>query len=846
MTAALETRFSSTQNEFTPQTKNVDDAPAGKSFLAQRLAAASYLGGDKTRSSFFGPTKKHVFIGGKESRKIANVIASGQASNVAQANQKLAADKLMAVLGSGDDRIDFYDLIHGRLEPETLKERIKVDLAELDEEERNKVYIRSYVAPNATELPLNERTHADVIKFLPLEWQPFLEKMSDARREEREQAILRKVGWDGLSILCLRADALAERAKKKAAAYSFKFPAHDDAGNPINQEPEHRKGRCEKRTRRKLKKKQMRALLYVEAAIGAVGGPNVDGRPLYVSDYLAILHSEHLERTEEVLKGLRLIQKRDPKIQIPMAELNEKAKIADVTKRRLLIDVHLKRWEMLKWHVCWITITLPGQYVCHSTNEEKRATEWDTDLGPMEGLDGMQEDYHRAMSILRERGVRPCGWWNAQPQQSGTIHRHIVFACQTQDDAREVCEVFRSKFSTRLESDGGQDRGCAAYVIGDDDENFALPEGRNGQAQTAESVARYTARYSTKLETKKPAQENAEDGLQMPSDLGRAAAWKWSRRIRGHNWVGMDAGRAPMELWDTAWRNALRSFDNPDDDRTAVGLQCMRKAQQHTELLMEYRKELEDLTGEEEKDEVNALIAEQSDCIAFESWHAAIALGIWPDADLHEAERLWLADAIAERKAEREAEKGQFYHDGNAYALPPVPLRECRETAYGETRKTVTGIVCAVERFTIPQKPTMMEIYRAAEVIGLTDEFEAEYAARLVKRKSKGSIVLARRVFFALAKQARFGFCKTHDSQLIGYDRSGEILLKTEEDWVIVDKATAEKMVVEFEEANASNQLRKTKGTVGLWLSPTDPRICKNFIFDKPLAALPPADPPPV
>ncbi|KAB2793804.1 replication endonuclease [Brucella anthropi] len=808
MTRPLETRFSSTQNSLPHKAKFVDEAPAGKSFLAQRLAAAPLLGRGFFRKEFESEFESGGSVGGK---------------------------------------IDFYDLVDGKLEPETPEERLRADIAALDEEERDKVYIRSYVAPNATELPLSERTHKDVIKFLPLEWQPFLEKMSDARREEREQAILGKVGWDGLNILCLRADALAERAKKKAAAYAFKFPAHDDDGNLINQEPEHRKGRCEKRTRRKLKKMQMRALLYVEAAIGAVGGPNVDGRPLYVSDYLAILHGEHLEQTEEALKNLRLVQKRDPKIQIPMAELNEKAKIADTAKRRLLIDVHLKRWEMLKWWVCWITITLPGQYVCHSTNEANRATDWDTDLGPMEGLGAMQEDYHRAMSILRERGVRPCGWWNAQPQQSGVGHRHIVFACQTQDDAREVCEVFRSKFSTRLESDGEQDRGCAAYVIGDEDKRFAPPTSKSGQVETAASVARYAARYSTRYETKKPKNEGGkeaeEHAMEMPSELSRAGAWKWSRRIRGHNWVGMDAGRAPMEIWDTAWRNALRSFNNPDDDRTAVGLQCMRKAQRHTEMLMEYRRELEDLTGEEEKDEVKALIAEQSDCIAFESWHAAIALGIWPDADLHEAERLWLADTIAERKAERETEKGQFYHDGNAYALPPVPLRECRETAYGETRKTVTGMVCVVERFTIPQKPTMMQIYCATEIIGLTDEFESEYAARLEKRNSKGSIVVARRVFFALAKQARFGFCKTHDGRLIGYDRSGEILLKTEEEWLIVDKATAEKMVAEFDEANASNQLENTKKTVGLWVSPTAPSLEPSA---RCLGALPPADPPPV
>ncbi|MGU3401539.1 hypothetical protein ACLBWS_17705 [Brucellaceae bacterium D45D] len=804
MTRLLETRFSSTHNSLPDKAKFVDETKQGKSFLAQRLAVAPLLGRGFFRKEFESEFENGGSIGGIP---------------------------------------DFYDLLEGKFEPETPEERLRADFAALDAEERGKTYIRSYVAPTTTELPLSERTHADVIKFLPLEWQPFLEKMLTVRREEREQAILKKVGWDGLGILCLRADTLAERAKKKAAAYAFKFPATDDVGNLINQEPEHRKGRCEKRTLRKLKKMQMRALLYVEAAIGAVGGPNIDGRPLYVSDYLAILYGEHLERTEEVLKNLRLVQKRDPKIQIPMSELNEKAKIADTAKRRLLIDVHLKRWEMLKWWVCWITITLPGQYVCHSTNEAERATEWNTDLGPMEGLDTMQEDYHRAMSILRERKIRPCGWWNAQPQQSGVGHRHIVFACQTQEDARSVCEVFRSKFSTRLEGDGGQDRGCAAYVIGDEDKRFAPPKSKSGQSETAATVARYAARYSTRYETKKLSAEGEEAELQMPSELGRAGAWKWSRRIRGHNWVGMDAGRAPMEIWDTAWINALRSFDNPDDDRTAVALQCMRKAQRHTEMLMEYRKELEVLTDEDGKEEQKALIAEQSDCVAFESWHAAIALGIWPDADLHEAERLWLKDAIAERKAEREAEQGQFYDKGNAYALPPVPLRECRETTYGETRKAITGIVCTVERFAISQKPTMTEIYRAAEIIGLTDEFEAEYAARLEKRNSKGSIVVARRVFFAVAKLARFGFCKTHDGLLIGYDRSGEILLKTEEEWIIVDKATAERLVVEFDEANASNQRENTKKTVGLSLSPTDPRLEASPLS---LAALPPADPPPV
>src|SRR5690606_22627179 len=111
-----------------------------------------------------------------------------------------------------------------------------------------------------------------------------------------------------------------------------------------------------------------------------------------------------------------------------------------------------------------------------------------------------------------------------------------------------------------------------------------------------------------------------------------------------------------------------------------------------------------------------------------------------------------------------------------------------------------------------------------AATIDLSDEFEEEYAERLGKRRSKGSLVLARRVFFAVAKQARFGFCKTHDGLLIVYDRSGEILLKTEDEWLIVDRSTAERLVAEYE-ANASNQLENTKRTVGLSLSPTDPSL---------------------
>ena len=171
MTRLLETPFSGTQNSLPSKTKFVDQSPSGKSFLAERLAAAPRLGNGFYRKDYLG-----------------NFDADGSVGGIGYTSP--------------------YDV--GGLSPE---DRLRFDMAALDEEERNTVHILSYAAPTSAELPWNKRTHTDVIKFLPLEWQPFLERMPSARRKEREQAILRKIGWDGLDILCLRADALAERAK---------------------------------------------------------------------------------------------------------------------------------------------------------------------------------------------------------------------------------------------------------------------------------------------------------------------------------------------------------------------------------------------------------------------------------------------------------------------------------------------------------------------------------------------------------------------------------------------------------------------------------------------------------
>jgi Bacteriophage replication gene A protein (GPA) len=712
----LEPPVSSTQYPSNLRTKNVDGNPKTLAFSWSEVAPKAALG---------GPLARQFFIDGLLER----------AAN--------SADRPI------------------RIPTITAEKWAELQAAYVDPEDEKPSVGPKLFAPPKLDHIRKDRTQ--VIRFLPPELEPFLEKMKPARRQERELAILKKVGWEGLELAGMCAEAVAEKAKKAAAAYAEKFPTHDESGSPINQEPAHRKGRCEKTHRRKLRKLQRSALLYVEAALGAVGGPDVPGRPLYVSDYSVLLHRQQMERTGEILDGLRLIKTADPTVQIPLSELNEAAKIADVTKRRLLIDANLMRWAELGWHVCWITVTLPGRYVPHATNEERRAEDWDTNLGPAEAAEALQEMHHRTMALIRDKGVHPCGWWNSQPQQSGTPHRHIVLACQSLEDARGVCDLFWSRFSStaveqRQEARRREDHGCSAYVIGDTDARYAPPKGKNGEKETAASIARYAARYSTRYESKTDDVDKA--AASGGSDQERFTAWKNMRRVRGHTWLGLDSGRAPMELWDTLWSNAQRSEYDPSDARMAIAMRLMREVKTYSEIATEARRSFEGLEFGDERDALSLTAQTAADDAAYAAWHAAVALGMWPDADLDSMEIEWLRDAVAEWNESNDVEA--------ADPLPPLPLREVRDTIYGEKRKVTIGAFSAM---------------------------------------------------------------------------TGEILLRTVDEWQIVDKSTAQRLVEESGTPEFKEKLRRKEimnlynldGTpyvdealgseeVGLSFSPTDPR----------------------
>ncbi|WP_223596999.1 hypothetical protein [Brucella suis] len=97
-----------------------------------------------------------------------------------------------------------------------------------------------------------------------------------------------------------------------------------------------------------------------------------------------------------------------------------------------------------------------------------------------------------------------------------------------------------------------------------------------------------------------------------------------------------------------------------------------------TKIAVESRKAAKtfSVTDDDSTAEIEAARAAAEDA-AREAWHAAIALGLWPDTDLDPIEFEWLR-----------GETGKACDP-----LPPMPLRENRETVYGEWRKVFVGAV---------------------------------------------------------------------------------------------------------------------------------------------------------
>lgn len=635
-----------------------------------------------------------------------------------------------------------------------------------------------------------------VLDLLPAELAAFLRKMPPARRREREQAILDRVGWEGLNLIELDPLAMSVAADSRARRYAERHP-EDDARF---QTAEHRKLRLAKTWRRRLTKQARKARCYIESAVGAVGGPERPGRPLYVSDYGMRCYRAEVRQSLDRMRDLRIVNVADPSIQIGMLDAHQRKKAKEMAKRRLLLDVHVTRAEAIGARTIWTTLTLPGRFHPHASNEDRRAEQWNPDLGPDEAMAEIQKLYHQTMCLLREQRARPWGFWDAQAQQDGTPHRHfpafvhdramteeeaaaladpdtpvaeaerIRAASETRvlAEARAVADRFWTRFSSvplaeRQKESRREDHGCSAYVIGDTDPRYAPPRGRDGNAETCASIMKYTARYSTRMATGMTDihEADSEAGQDAPvTDLERHAAWATARRARLHNWVGMDSQRSPGRIWDCVWKAAERG-ELPVDARLALAVEHMIDTQRLLGEIIGIRAEIalaqQEADGDDDEATLKHLKAQAKGMSAEAAWsayHACIAAGIWADSDLHVSERLWLREQI----------------DADSVPLPPVPIREDRENAFGEPVRQTVGIAAPV-------------------VIACGTDEDGRPRRRDL---ALGEMILNH-------GEGRWVLVKASDEPL------KRILLKTEE-WIITDKETASAMAREAQAQHEQEQ----------------------------------------
>lgn len=581
------------------------------------------------------------------------------------------------------------------------------------------------------EITEEETSPRRVADHLPEALAVFLRAMPPARRREREKAIIGKVGWEGVNLIDLDPRALAASAETRARQYAESHPKGDERF----QSPEHRRLREPKTWRRRLTKQARKARAYIEGAVGAVGGPERPGRPLYVSDYTMRCHRADLRQSREHMERLRIVKLDDPTVQIPLIEAHQRKMEKEAAKRRLMLDVHIVRAEAIGARTVWTTLTLPGAFHAHASNEGKRADAWNPGLGPDEAMQEMQKLFHQTMCLIRERGARPWGFWDAQAQQDGTPHRHlpafvhdrgmtpgeaaaladpdtpdeVVARIRAGSDervlqeARTVADEFWRRFSStpdsaRQDEARRADHGCRAYVIGDTDPRYAPPRGRNGNEETCASIAKYTARYATRLATGATDLHEVAGGEgsvagaaedRPVSDLERHAAWATSRRARLHNWIGVASNRAPSRLWDAVWKAAGRG-EVTDDSRMQLAILHMIAAQNDLAEVSRVRTELRETEsepqGEERDDRIHRLKDEvkgHSTAAAWSAYHACIAMGVWSDRDLHASERLWLRQELGVVSGER-------------LPLPPVPIRAARQNVFEETVRETVGIAAPV------------------------------------------------------------------------------------------------------------------------------------------------------
>jgi hypothetical protein len=210
------------------------------------------------------------------------------------------------------------------------------------------------------------------------------------------------------------------------------------------------------------------------------------------------------------------------------------------------------------------------------------------------------------------------------------------------------------------------------------------------------------------------------------------------------------------------------------------------------------------------------------------AWHAGIALGLWPDRDLAPQELEWLREETAALDPQRTAppNNGKIQCLGKHgvsrtikkldIELPPMPLRDVRESVYGDRSAVTIGAV-APEALCILTKD---QCRNAASIGWIAKLLKIDLEPTGPDMDLNPSAI--RRAF----RRAGIQFSQRPDGSFAGYTLTGETVLRTEKEWIITDVEMAEQMFREWKEGVNGVEERLDH----LSDDPTDPRECASHI----------------
>lgn len=243
------------------------------------------------------------------------------------------------------------------------------------------------------------------------------------------------------------------------------------------------------------------------------------------------------------------------------------------------------------------------------------------------------------------------------------------------------------------------------------------------------------------------------------------------------------------------------------------------------------RQQAEGLEGEDLEHSRDLIRAESSKA-AHRAWHAGIAVGPWPDRDLAPDELEWLRNETAaldpEQQREADPKAVQVLTLGGAHAtvrrlaidLPPMPLRDIRESVHGERRAVTIGVSAPVARVVLSRAEflNVASLRHVAHLLDLSPVVDAG------TRRERAALLKGLR-------QAGIQFSRRPDGTVIGFAMTGETILRTDREWIITDADTAEEMFEDWKERLSSDAPRLdnlSDNPTNPSMSPTGSYLCRS------------------